>query len=162
MQFDNDPVTNETYCFPIVRPRHRKPIAFTVATFALRGCWTHWYGGKTIACMKPAKCDPCGVNVKRTWFGHMLAYQHHDDELCMVVITLPTKAFFVKHQRDDGGIFSMSCRLVRMGGRETGPVAAIYLGHDEHRSQQKMGVLERVVERLYADNENKNKVQLPA
>lgn len=160
MRFDDDPVTEEMYCFPIIRPRNRKPISFTVATSSLRGCYTHWYGGKTVACCQPAMCDPCEKNVKRVWQGHLLGYRHEDDQLCMIVFTLPVKEFFKGHARDDGGIFAMSCRLVRMGGRETGPVACVYLGFDEHRSIIKMSVLEKVITRLYADNANKQKVTL--
>lgn len=160
MRFDNSPLTDEMYCFPIRRPRHRHPIAFTVCTEALRGCWTHWYGGKTIACNTPMKCDPCGVNVKKVWAGHVLAYLHDDDQLCMVVFTLPVKEFFESHQDPRGDIMGLSCRLVRLGGRETGPVAAVYLGRDQDRVQQPMQVLEKVLNRLYADNSNKALVTL--
>lgn len=160
MQFHNNPPTDEMYCFPIVRPRHRHPICFTVATEALRGCYTHWYGGKTIACSAPMLCDQCEVNVKKVWAGHVLAYRHDDDQLVMVVFTLPVKEFFDGHQDKFGNLMGVSCRLVRMGGRETGPVAAVYLGRDENRVEQKMCVLERVLNRLYADNANKQKVSL--
>lgn len=160
MRFDNDPSSDEMYCFPIIRPRHRQPICFTVCTEALRGCWTHWFGGKTIACAAPMQCEPCSVNVKKTWAGHVLCYRHEDDQLCMAVFTLPTKAFFARHEDLYGSILGMSCRLVRMGGRETGPVAAVYLGRDEDRKKQKMSVLEIVLERLYADNANQRKVNL--
>jgi hypothetical protein len=160
MRFENDPATNEMYCFPIIRPRHRKPISFTVATCSLRGCYTHWYGGKTIACCKPAPCEPCKVNVKTVWAGHVLAYRHEDDQVCMVTFTLPVKEFFKGHDVDDGGIFSLSCRLVRMGGRETGPIACLYLGRDKGRTMLKTSVLETVLTRLYADNSNQREVIL--
>jgi hypothetical protein len=160
MRFDNTPSSDEMYCFPIRRPRHRHPISFTVCTEELRGCWTHWYGGKTVACAQPMLCDPCEVNVKRTWAGHVLAYQHGDDQLIMVVFTLPVKEFFQGHMDKYGNIMGISCRLVRMGGRETGPVAAIYLGRDKDRTQQSIVVLEKVLHRLYADNANKHIVTL--
>ena len=105
-------------------------------------------------------CDPCKVNVKKTWAGHVLAYRHDDDQLIMVVFTLPVKEFFEGHQDKYGNIMGVSCRLVRMGGRETGPVAAIFLGRDVGRTQQPMAVLEKVLNRLYADNANKQKVML--
>ena len=156
MQFDNRPKTEEMYCFPIVRPRHRHPVAFTVCTEALRGCWTHWFGGKTIACSAPMVCNACKVNVKKTWAGHVLAYRHEDDQLIMVVFTLPVKEFFQGHEDPRGSLMGLSCRLVRMGGRETGPIAAIYLGRDEGRKEQSIVVLEKVLNRLYADNANQN------
>lgn len=160
MRFDNHPASDEMYCFPIVRPRHKHPIDFTVATEALRGCWTHWFGGKTIACSRPMRCEPCEVNIKSVWAGHVLGYRHHDDQLIMVVFTLPVKEFFEGHQDKYGNIMGLSCRLVRMGGRETGPVAAIYLGRDKDRVQQPIAVLEKVLNRLYADNANSQTVLL--
>jgi hypothetical protein len=78
----------------------------------------------------------------------------------MVVFTLPVKDFFKGHESDDGKVFSMSCRLVRMGGRETGPIACVYLGRDKARRMLKMSVLETVLSRLYADNANQRDVNL--
>lgn len=160
MRFDDNPQNDEMYCFPIVRPRHRHPIAFTVCTETSRGCWTHWFGGKTIACSLPNQCEPCMVNVKRTWAGHLLAYRHEDDQIIMVIFTKPVQPFFVRHQDPQGHIMGVSCRLVRMGGRETGPVAAVYLGRDKDRQPQRMSVLETVINRLYSGNANKHKVKI--
>lgn len=160
MRYDNDPTCEELYCVPIIRPRNRHPICFTVCVQGLRGCWTHWFGGKTIACNYPMACPPCDVNVKRTWAGHVLCYRHEDDQLCMAVFTKPTKTFFKGHEDPVGSIMGISCRLVRMGGRDTGPVAAVYLGRDVDRTEQKIGNLEKIMERLYADNANQRKVTL--
>jgi hypothetical protein len=160
MRFENNPTSDEMYCFPIVRPRHKKPLAFTVATRCLRGVYVHWFGGKTIACCSPATCEACEANVKRVWTGHVLGYRHCDDQVCLVPFTLPTKEFFAGHAWDHDEIFSVSVRLVRMGGRESGPVACIYLGRDRDRTMIKMEVLETILERLYADNANKRTVQI--
>jgi hypothetical protein len=78
----------------------------------------------------------------------------------MVIFTLPVKEFFKGHEKDDGGIFGISCRLVRMGGRESGPIACVYLGRDQGRTMIKTPVLEKVLRRLYADNANKREVFL--
>lgn len=160
MRFDNDPVNEELYCVPIIRPRHRKPISFTVGTPNVRGVWTHWFGGKTVACNAPDDCAACEVNVKRIWAGHVLAYQHVDDAVCLVSFTLPTKDFLQMHETADEGLFGISCRLIRMGGRETGPVAGLFLGMDYDRPRLVMKRLEKLLNRLYADNANQRTVNL--
>lgn len=160
MRFTNDPPTEEQYCFPIVRPRLRNPITFTVGCKELRGCYTHWYGGKTIACCSPAMCDACELNVKQTWQGHVIAHRHEDDHLVLVVFTLPVKQFFKKHLCQSDGVFGVSCRLLRMGNRETGPIGCQYLGRDTDRPVVSLIALEKVVTRLYADNGNQREVHL--
>jgi hypothetical protein len=160
MLFVNDPPTAEMHCFPIVRPRHRNPLSVVIATREWRGTWTHWYGGKTIACCLPATCEACEGNVKKVWQGHLLGYRLADDVLCMVVFTLAVKQFLVTVQREDKGIFGQSVRMTRMGGRETGPIGCTSLASDYGRDEVRMSALEKVVSRLYADNSNQREVIL--
>lgn len=160
MLFVNDPPTTEMHCIPIVRPRKNNPLSVCCATRELRGCWTHWFGGKTIACCKPAMCDACEVNVKKTWCGHIVAYRLCDDAIVLVPFTLPVKQFLVGIQRTDYGLFGQQFRLTRMGGRETGPVGCTYLANDFGRTEVRMSALEKIVSRLYADNSNQQHVFL--
>lgn len=160
MIFINDPSTADMHCVPIVRTRHKNPLSFTIATRELRGCYTHWFGGKTIACCLPAMCEACEVNVKKTWQGHLFGYRLNDDQLVLVVFTLPVKRFLVSIVRSDSGLYGQTVRFVRMGGRETGPIGCTWLGKDFDREQINMTALEKVIGRLYADNGNKQTVLL--
>lgn len=160
MKYDQNPTTDDSHCVPIVRPRLRHPISFSVANHDFRGLYTHWFGGSTIGCSSPATCEACEHNVKRVWIGHMLAYTLEDDRLVLISFTSPSVKIIRRYTRERNGIFGLKLRMVRMGGRETGPVGVSFLGHDDDRDRVTMSALEKILLRLYADNANRREVRL--
>ena len=120
--FVHHPETDTLYCFPIVRPRPRNPLSFTIVTREWRGLNTHWFGGKTVGCCQPAMCEACEVNVKKTWQGHLLGVRHEDDQLILVIFTGPVVAFLKGISRPKAQLVGAAVRLTRMGGRNTGPI----------------------------------------
>lgn len=158
--FENHPAAADSYCFPIVRPAPKNPVALTVAVKQFRGLYTHWFGGKTIGCSHPGTCDACEHNVKRVWAGHLIGRRHSDDRYVLATFTSPCVAFFRQHERPHEDIFGMRMSFFRVGDRITSPIGCRIHGWDPNECAFGMNVLEKVLIRLYADNANRREVDL--
>lgn len=160
VSFCNDPRGDSVQVFELCRVRLREPLNFTAVQREVRGLYTHWYGGKTIACCRTANCEACGENVKSTWAGHIIGRRHCDDKYVIVIFTKPVYEVLKKKKCEQNGLLALRVSLVRMGGRENGPIAVQTGGHDKEVMEYADWRLEKVLMRLYADNANKRDFKL--
>lgn len=158
--FDQEPSDAYTICYEICRPRPLSPLNVTIAQREYRGVWTHWFGGKTIACTRLPECPACNENCKCTWAGHIIGRRHEDDKYVLVVFTKPSLQRMNEGRQEGTGYLGLRVRFTRLGRKQTGPVSVYTAGHDRSIEEHAMSVTEKICLRLYADNANKREVKL--
>lgn len=158
--FQNDPNDDCVQVFELWRPRLRHPLNFTACQRECRGIFTHWFGGKTIACCRTANCEACKENTKSTWTGHIIGQRHEDDKFGIAIFTKPCWQVLKQKRCEREGLLGLRIQLVRMGGRENGPIATNVGGRSTEGTEYAPWRLEKVLMRLYADNANKREVPL--
>lgn len=63
----------------LMRVKPGRPIRGICASPHLLGCWTHWFGGRTIPC-NPPDCPACAQSASRRWHAYIHLYSpttHH-------------------------------------------------------------------------------------
>jgi len=76
---NNAPDDADRYTATLIRVKPGRPIRGICASPHLLGCWTHWFGGRTIPCEAP-DCVPCANQVSRRWHAYLHLYStstHH-------------------------------------------------------------------------------------
>ena len=155
MNFDHDPPPADSHSYPIVRCRPRKPLSVTFVQSMISGIWTHYWGGKTIACVAPEQCDACDAKCKSTWCGYMIAQRHEDDKRVICALTRPVKTNLDQFLDRKHQLFGLRVRIVRVGVQPTSPVKVEVFGRDLLQDQIDTKVTLHIMYRLYADNANK-------
>jgi hypothetical protein len=87
----------------------------------LVGCYTHWYGGKTVPCQSP-ECKPCKEGVPKRWHSYVAAWNPKSNEEFLFECTGQGAEYF-EHFRSISGTLK-GCLFVseRLGSRHNGRV----------------------------------------
>lgn len=159
MRFDDHPPAAESYCYPIVRCKPRYPLKVTLLQRQITGLWTHYWGGKTIACTGAKYCEACKEGCKLTWAGYILARRHDDDHKILCAVTRPVKTELDSMEDTRHALFGLRIRLIRVGRNLNSPVKCECFGRDLMNEEVPKTVTEVIMMRLFADNANKATVE---
>jgi hypothetical protein len=67
---NNAPDEADRYTATLIRVKPGRPIRGICASPHMLGCWTHWFGGRTIPCDQP-DCIPCESQTSRRWHAYL-------------------------------------------------------------------------------------------
>jgi hypothetical protein len=85
------------------------------------GCYTHWYGGKTLPCQSP-DCKPCKEGVPKRWHSYVAAWNPKSNEEFLFECTGQGAEYF-EHYRSIAGTMK-GCLFIaeRLGTKQNGRV----------------------------------------
>lgn len=159
MKFDHSPPKADSHCYPIVRCRPTQPIKATLLQRSISGIWTHYWNGRTIACVDSPKCEACDKGIKDIWCGYIIARRHDDDKKVMLAVTRAVKTELDPFLDGPHRLHGLRVKLIRVGHRKTSPIKIEIFGRDLMDEVIETSVTIHIMNRLYADNANKKPLQ---
>lgn len=146
----NGPVPNGIYSpYEVVKCLPGKPIKFVCQSKEWEDVETHWYGGHSVRCPKPAYCQLCEDRNDVAWKAYLLGTAPTGGVTAIFQLT-PLAASTLKEWADrPRGLLGAIILLKRKGDRPNGPLTAELRGWCDHTTERPYERLERVVNVLY-------------
>ena len=87
LQFSSQPPMESTRsAFRLVRTPSKGKLALFITSDSLLGCWTHFFGGRTVPCTGD-KCEACQALASTRWHGYVAALEVKTAEPVVFEIT---------------------------------------------------------------------------
>ena len=87
----------------------------------LCGCYTHWYGGKTIPCQAPY-CEPCKTGTPKRWHSYLAAWNAKTGEEFLFECTGQGAEYFESYRALTGTLKGCHFTAERLGTKKNGRV----------------------------------------
>jgi len=111
----NHPPTDATpHALTLRRVQPGKPALFVVTSPDLLGCWTHYWGGRTVPC-EDSHCRPCLEGMPRRWHAYLGAYGPSTHSACLVELTALACQPLLDYRKAHGTLRGCEVRARRAG-----------------------------------------------
>lgn len=90
------PDTRREFSLPLVRTPRGKALVAAATTEHLIGCYTHFFGGRTIPCEDPS-CIACKEGMPYRWHGYIGAYDFLNSRQFIFEVTAAGADFFMHY-----------------------------------------------------------------
>lgn len=107
---NHPPDDADRYTATLIRCKPGRPIRGICASPHLLGCWTHWFGGRTVPC-DPPDCPACAQQVSRRWHAYIHLYSpstHHSAILELTALAArELEAYIEQHHTLRGALLDV-------------------------------------------------------
>ena len=99
LNFSSDPpLENTRYALRLLRTPAKKKLHLIVTSDNLIGCWTHFFGGRTVPCTRP-DCEACTAGTSSRWHGYLSAIDPDTSEHLLFECTASAAESFAVYRK---------------------------------------------------------------
>jgi hypothetical protein len=135
--------------YEVVKCLPGKPIKFVCQSKEWEDVETHWFGGHSVQCPKPAPCKLCEERHDVAWKAYLLGTAPTGGVTAIFQLTPLAASTLLEWVDRQRGLLGAIILLNRKGDRANGPLTAELRGWCDHVVERPYERLQRVVKVLY-------------
>jgi len=110
------PIGSTKSPYRLLRTPSKGTLHIWITSDTLLGCWTHYYGGRTVPCSGDA-CDACSAGSSMRWHGYLSAIDAKDSEPILFELTASAAEQALAYRAKHGTLRGCDCLASRVSPR---------------------------------------------
>jgi hypothetical protein len=97
------PTDPQSQPFPIIRVGATRPLVVIITCENTLGCYTHFWGGRTVPCTDPT-CDACNAGCPRRWHIYLTVYSEPEQLHSLLELTAAAGENIYRYATEHGTV----------------------------------------------------------